>query len=62
MTGQGALSEVTHLLRSSVVWLAGARFTISSARTSGRVPLLWIAGFPTAVFARTVFRPTVAAM
>src|SRR6478609_5440710 len=59
-TGQGALSEVTHLLRSSTVCCAGERFTISSARTSGRVTLIWIAGFPMTVFDRTVFFPTVA--
>jgi hypothetical protein len=40
MTGQGALNDVTHVLWSSTVCWGGERFTISSARTSGRVPLL----------------------
>ena len=39
-TGHGALRDVTHLLRSSTVRSGGERFTISSARTSGRVLML----------------------
>jgi hypothetical protein len=57
---QGAFTADRQTFRSKVVSPAGARLTMSSALSSGRVLATWIGGLPTTVFSRTTVARAVA--